>query len=104
MGYDKFAQGEEREKDPHNIAKDIIEELKEEISDGTYKDMEEALEYIGEFIEPHTIYYSDCHEILKNYRDDTSHFEDWGKKGFDDIAQSYAYQAIESEVHDLLRE
>lgn len=90
------------ENNPVEIAKEIIEELKEAVEDGNYSDMEEASEYLSEYIEPYITYYVDCHEILKNYQGDTSMFDTYGKSEFNDIAMVYASQAIEEEVRRLL--
>jgi len=88
-----------QENNPYNIAKDIVNELK-----NNHKNIEDGIEILNEYIEPYITYYSDCHEILKNYHGDTSYFENFGKKAYDDIAVAYAYQCIESEINEILNQ
>lgn len=80
----------QKENDPVKIAKTIVEEIKQDVKTGNRDSLEQAKEALSEYIESYCIYYSDCHEILKNFTGDTQYFDTYGTKSYNDIAQIYA--------------
>jgi len=92
-----------RSTDPYDIAQEIYNELKSDVVDGIYDNMEDALDLLSEFIDPYVGDYNDCHLIVTDWEGDTSHFDTLGATGYDAIACAYAYQIIDSEVWNLVR-
>ena len=99
----KEGQGHE-ESDPYQIARDIADSIREDIKDGTLDNEDDIDQYIKESVDGYIGHFSTCHEIIRNWRGDTSLFDTLGAEGYDTIAQVYAYQILLEETYEELEE